>query len=100
MRWIMSVTSIMAPSAVANIDMASCALRTAWVNPLIWEVIFEEIARPAASSAAELILSPVASRSIAWFIARSFFMRAWLATVALILVFMLTIFVFRQYPPR
>ena len=60
-----AVAAISAPSAVDNIDVASCALRTACVNPLICEDIFEEIARPAASSAAELILSPVDSRSIA-----------------------------------
>jgi hypothetical protein len=45
-----------------------------------------EIARPAASSPAELILWPVDRRSIAWLIARSFFERALAVIVAAVFV--------------
>jgi hypothetical protein len=45
--------------------MPSCALRLAWSSPLIWAVIFSEIASPPASSAAEFIRRPVASFPIA-----------------------------------
>ena len=57
----MLCTSDSAPSAVCSIEMPSCALRTAMFRPLICERIFSLMARPAASSAALLILSPVES---------------------------------------
>jgi hypothetical protein len=53
---------------------------------LICEVIFEEIANPAASSAAELMRRPVESLSMDWLIARSFFVKAFAVNVALIFV--------------
>ena len=52
------VDSCSAPSAVCARDIPSFALRTAWFNPRICEVRRSEIARPAASSRAELILKP------------------------------------------
>jgi hypothetical protein len=51
--------------------MASFELRTAWFNPRICEVIFDDIARPAASSFAELIRKPVDNRSIVELMLRS-----------------------------
>jgi hypothetical protein len=51
--------------------MASLALRTAWFKPLICEVIFEEIAKPAASSFAELIRMPVDNLSMVELMERS-----------------------------
>jgi hypothetical protein len=62
------------------------AFRTAVSSPLICEVIRLEIAKPAASSAAEFILWPVESRSIVWLIARSFFESAFAVTVAAVFV--------------
>jgi hypothetical protein len=66
--------------------MASPAFLTPASKPLIWEVILEEMARPAASSFAEFIRLPVDSRSIAVFIDRSLRTRAFCATEALTLV--------------
>jgi hypothetical protein len=67
----MLVTSFIAPSATWIIEIASLALRTAWFKPLICEVIFEEIAKPAASSFAELMRRPVDSLSMVELIERS-----------------------------
>jgi hypothetical protein len=45
-----------------------------------------DIAKPAASSAAELILCPVDRRSIVWLIARSFLVSAFAVMVAAVFV--------------
>jgi hypothetical protein len=42
--------------------MPSLALRVAWFNPRIWEVIRSEIASPAASSLALLMCNPLDKR--------------------------------------
>ena len=47
-----------APSAVCDSEMPSFALRRAWSRPRICEVMRSEIARPAASSFAELMRRP------------------------------------------
>ena len=78
--------SWVAPSAVCSNEMASFALRTAMFNPLTWADILSEIARPAASSLAELMREPVESRSIDCAIARSFRCIASLATNEAVLV--------------
>jgi hypothetical protein len=67
----MLVTSFIAPSATWIIEIASLELRTAWFKPLICEVIFEEIAKPAASSFAELMRRPVDSLSMVELMLRS-----------------------------
>src|SRR6202035_1826274 len=54
----LSVSVDNAPPAVWDSEIASFAFLTAWFVPLIWVVKFEAIARPAASSAALLILRP------------------------------------------
>ena len=64
-RCSMLVTSSSAPSAVCAIEMPSFALRMPWFMPRTCASIDVEIARPAASSLAELIRLPVDSRSIA-----------------------------------
>jgi hypothetical protein len=67
-------------------EMPSFALRAACSRPSTCERILDAIASPAASSAAELILSPVDRRSIAVDIARSFLVIALDASVALTFV--------------
>ena len=62
MRCRMLVDSCIAPSAVWASEMPSLALRVAWLRPRIWEVIRSEMARPAASSLAELIRRPLERR--------------------------------------
>jgi hypothetical protein len=62
-------------------------------NPLTCEVILLEMARPAASSPAELILWPVESRSIAWLIARSFFVSALAVKLAALFVLITVILI-------
>ncbi|VXC74854.1 hypothetical protein SPHINGOT1_130243 [Sphingomonas sp. T1] len=64
-RCSMLVTSSSAPSAVCAIEMPSFALRMPWFMPRTCAVIEVEMARPAASSLAELIRLPVDRRSIA-----------------------------------
>ena len=54
--WSIEWTSVSAPSAVCTADTPSSALVEAWSRPLICFLIFSEIERPAASSAARLIL--------------------------------------------
>jgi hypothetical protein len=70
----------------------------------MYEVIRLEIANPAASSPAELILSPVDRRSIAVAIVRSFFVSALAVIVAavlvLITVIVLSSFVTIKVPPN
>jgi hypothetical protein len=69
----------------------------------MYEVIRLEIANPAASSPAELILSPVDRRSIAVAIERSFFVSELAVIVAavlvLITVIVLSSFVTIKVPP-
>jgi hypothetical protein len=77
----MLLVSIKAPSAVCIKDTASLALRTAWSRPLICEVIFEAMARPAASSLALLMRTPVDSLSIEVDMARSFDTSAFFASM-------------------
>ena len=60
----MLVASPSALSAVCDSAMPSFALRIAWFWPLICEVSDEAIARPAASSLAELMRLPVDRRSM------------------------------------
>jgi len=55
MRCRIEVVSFRPPSAVWIIEMPSCALRAAWFRPRTCEVSLSLMARPAASSAAELI---------------------------------------------
>jgi hypothetical protein len=76
----MLLVSIKAPSAVCIKDTASLALRTAWSRPLICEVIFEAMARPAASSCALLMRTPVDNLSMAVDMERSFATRAYRAS--------------------
>jgi hypothetical protein len=61
---------------------------------LIWEVILEEIAKPAASSFAELIRIPVDNRSMVVLIERSFRVIELAAIFAAILVLIVAIFIF------
>jgi hypothetical protein len=61
-----------APSTVCSNEMASFAFRTAIFKPDVWADILSDIARPAASSLAELMREPVERRSIAVDMARSF----------------------------
>src|SRR4051812_28657425 len=61
----MLVTSLSAPSAVCASEIPSFALRIAWLMPRTCDVIELEIARPAASSLAELMRLPVDRRSMA-----------------------------------
>src|SRR5690554_3562545 len=63
MRFSMLWTSARAPSAVWMTLIPSWAFRIAWFIPRIWARIFSEIASPAASSPARLILRPEESRS-------------------------------------
>ena len=63
-RWRILVLSCSAPSAVCDSEMPSLALRMAWARPRIWEVIWLEMARPAASSFALLMRKPEDRRSI------------------------------------
>lgn len=65
MRWRIAWVSLRPPSAVCNSEMPSRVLRAAWSSPPTWAFMPSEIARPAASSAARLIRSPEASRSVA-----------------------------------
>ena len=65
MRCSMLETSPSAPSAVWAKLMPSFELRTAWFMPRICAVIDEAMARPAASSLAELMRLPLDRRSIA-----------------------------------
>ncbi len=65
MRCRILVTSCKAPSAVWTRDTPSFALRIAWSKPRICEVIRLEMARPAASSLAELTRWPEDKRSVA-----------------------------------
>ena len=65
MRWSMLLTSSSAPSAVCAIEMPSLALRMPWFIPRICAVIELLMARPAASSFAELMRLPVDKRSMA-----------------------------------
>ena len=58
-------TSPSAPSAVCASEMPSLALRIAWLMPRICAVIELAMARPAASSRAELMRLPEDRRSIA-----------------------------------
>lgn len=60
----LSVMAPNAPSAVCASEMPSLALRTAWFMPLTWVVIRSEIAKPAASSLALLMRSPLERRCI------------------------------------
>jgi hypothetical protein len=60
----MFVISPKEPSAVCATEMPSLAFRTAAFKPRISEVMRVVIANPAASSLAELILTPVESRSM------------------------------------
>ena len=76
MRWSMLTTSFSAPSAVEIMLMPSFAFLTAISRPLICDVNFAAMASPAASSAAELILLPVESFSMAAPSALSFLARA------------------------
>ena len=62
--WRILVVSFNAPSAVWIIEIPSEAFLEAWVNPLICPLIFSDIARPAASSPALLILKPEDNFSI------------------------------------
>jgi hypothetical protein len=55
-------------------------------------VSLDDMASPAASSAAELILTPEDNRSIAWLMIRWFFASALAVRVAAMLVFILVIF--------
>jgi len=59
--------------------------------PRICEVNREDIASPAASSVAELILTPEDSRSMAWLITRWFWVKAFAVNVAAILVLIVVI---------
>ena len=61
----MLLISSVAPSATSNIEIASFAFFDAIVKPLTTAFIRDEIARPAASSFAELIRKPVESLSMA-----------------------------------
>ena len=63
-------------------------LRTAWSRPRIWDVIREEIAKPAASSLAELMRLPVDNCSIATDSARLFLFKAFCEINDLTLVLM------------
>jgi hypothetical protein len=72
--------------------MASLELRTAWLRPRICEVILDEIARPAASSFAELIRKPVESRSIVELMLRSLRVIELAAIFADMLVLIVAIF--------
>src|SRR3954471_1551979 len=63
MRCRIEVVSDSAPSAVCTTLVPSWVLRTAWVRPPICERRPSEMARPAASSAAELMRQPEDSRS-------------------------------------
>jgi len=67
-------------------EMPSLALRTAWSRPRICDVMRLAIARPAESSAAELMRLPVESCSMADVSARLLTFRACWATRALVLV--------------
>ena len=62
----MLVISFMPPSAVWARLMPSLALRLAMLRPRTSEVMRVAMARPAASSLAELMRLPVDRRSIAW----------------------------------
>jgi len=84
------VTALVAPSATCIIEIASLALRTAWFSPRTCEVIFELIAKPAASSSALLIRKPLDSRCIDRAIVDSVLFTALAATSELILVFIFT----------
>ena len=59
------MTSCRAPSAVWTIEIPSLAFLIAMLMPRICESIRVEIAKPAASSAAELIRLPDERRSMA-----------------------------------
>ena len=61
----MSLTPLKAPSAVCVIEIASLVFWIALAIPRICDVMRFEIARPAASSLALLILDPVERRSMA-----------------------------------
>ena len=61
----MLVTSLSAPSAVCAMEMPSLALRMPWLMPRTCAVMLVAMARPAASSLAELMRLPVESRSMA-----------------------------------
>ena len=52
------------PSAVCTRDTASWEFLLAWLRPRTWDLIFSEIARPAASSAARLTRKPELSLSM------------------------------------
>src|SRR5690606_16908370 len=74
----MLLTSSSAPSAVCISEMPSCAFLAAWLRPLICALIFSEMDRPAASSAARFILFPDDSFSMdlpaAVFVTNSWFL--------------------------
>jgi hypothetical protein len=76
---------------VCTIEIASFALRAAMFKPEICPAIRLAIARPAASSFAELIRNPVESRSIEVDIARLFLPIASRAMFALMFVFITVI---------
>src|SRR3569623_33557 len=60
----LEVTSSRAPSAVWIIEIPSWAFIAAWFSPPIWDCIFVEMARPAASSAELVIRKPDDNRCI------------------------------------
>jgi len=64
-RWSMLETSSIAPSAVCAMEIPSLALRIAAFKPRTWDSMRELMARPAASSLAELMREPVDKRSMA-----------------------------------
>ena len=72
-------------------EIASLALRAAASNPRICDVIFVAMAKPAASSDAELIRSPVDRRSIATDMLRSLVLMLLAAVIAAILVLIVVI---------
>ena len=61
----MSVTSLLAFSTTSSKPRASLAFFAAIERPLTWDVMRSAMAKPAASSAALLILLPEESRSMA-----------------------------------
>ena len=86
MRCSISVISLLAPSAVCSNEMASVLLRMAWVSERTSVVIQLAMAKPAASSRAELMRLPVDICCMATAKGRSFMRKAEMAISALMLV--------------
>src|SRR6056297_2831607 len=87
-------TSTCAPSVVSSRFLPSVALRTAWLRPVICEVIFSAMAMPAASSLAALIRRPEDRRLMAAFM--SSFTRVMFACAVIALIFVLMVVIFRS----